>query len=195
MFPSALSSALMTMGYAFDHHLILEVGEYGNGSQERLIKRLNDFVSKQPQGSVHVHELSLRESSAVKAFRFAAAPAFKTWCVGENTQGLSVDYALPKNGGFAPSLEILPIKRMRYSHFGCNVVHEDLAYGLGVDVHEAKMQIKKAVQNDGGRLPAEHGHGTEYKAPAETQIRWKKMDPSNTMNPGIGGLPSSKYYK
>ena len=42
------------------------------------------------------------------------------------------------------------------------------------------------------KLPAEHGHGTEYKAPKSSQSRWKKMDPLNVLNPGIGGL-SSKY--
>lgn len=33
----------------------------------------------------------------------------------------------------------------------------------------------------GGKLPAEHGHGTEYAAPRETRERWMKADPSNTM--------------
>ena len=85
---------------------------------------------------------------------------------------------------------------MRYSHFGCNVVHEDLAFGTDVNVHDAKMELKRVVEQEyGGKLPAEHGHGIEYKAPRETQERWKKMDPENVMNPGIGGLSYNKRYQ
>jgi D-lactate dehydrogenase len=85
---------------------------------------------------------------------------------------------------------------MRYSHFGCNVVHEDLAYEEGVDTHEAKMGLKSVVDHEcKGKLPAEHGHGTEYHAPKDTQKRWQKMDPLNVMNPGIGGLSSKFRYR
>jgi FAD/FMN-containing dehydrogenase len=57
------------------------------------------------------------------------------------------------------------------------------------------MQLKKTVEHKcGGKLPAEHGHGTEYVAPEETRQRWKGMDPLNVMNPGIGGLSSKFRY-
>jgi FAD/FMN-containing dehydrogenase len=45
------------------------------------------------------------------------------------------------------------------------------------------------------KLPAEHGHGTEYVAPPETQKRWKNMDPLNILNPGVGGLSSKFKYE
>ena len=32
----------------------------------------------------------------------------------------------------------------------------------------------EAIEAVGGKLPAEHGHGTEYHAPMETQQRWMK---------------------
>ena len=83
---------------------------------------------------------------------------------------------------------------MRYSHVGCNVVHEDLAYNLGVDIHAVHEQLKHSVSDCGGKLPAEHGHGTEYTAPIESHKRWMKMDPLNVMNPGIGGLSSKFKY-
>ena len=85
--------------------------------------------------------------------------------------------------------------RCRYSHFGCNVVHEDVAWKAGVDVEERKMKIKKLVEKEGGSLPAEHGHGTEYVAPPETRQRWMKMDPRNVLNPGVGGLSNRLFYE
>jgi len=46
----------------------------------------------------------------------------------------------------------------------------------------------------GGRLPAEHGHGTEYVAPQATRSRWEAMDPLNVFNPGVGGLSVAPRY-
>jgi D-lactate dehydrogenase len=90
----------------------------------------------------------------------------------------------------------MPVKRMSYSHFGCNVVHEDMAFEQGVDTHEAKMELKWVVDHVcKGKLPAEHGHGLEYHAPKDTQQRWQNMDPLNVMNPGVGDLSSNYRYR
>jgi len=146
---------------------------------------------------VDVHELVTdSEKNGVNAFRYIAAAAFTTYCVGKGLLGVSVDYALPKNRSEAPKLSTEPTKRMRYSHFGCNVVHEDLAYEQGVDTHNAKIELKHTVDEVcKGRLPSEHGHGTEYVAPDDTKQRWMKMDPFNVMNPGLGGLSTKYRYK
>jgi D-lactate dehydrogenase len=195
--PSVLPGPIMKLGREKDHHVAMTVGDF-DGSLDRCLERMNKFQTEHA-GEVHIHECtSTWQMKGLDAFRFVAAPAFRTWCVGEGAQGFSVDYALPKNGGEAPPLSThahAPIKRMRYSHFGCNVVHEDLAFAPGVDIHEVKMQLKKTVEHKcGGKLPAEHGHGTEYVAPEETRQRWKGMDPLNVMNPGIGGLSSKFRY-
>jgi len=212
LMPEILPKRMMESAMAMDHHVAMTVGDFGDGEMERCLERMNNFQKKYGTDVVTVHECDgTSEEESLSAFRFVAAPAFRTWCVGENAQGISVDYALPKNGGQAPSLgdagvdsdatatssagPATPLKRMRYSHFGCNVVHEDLAYPLGVDVHAAKYALKRQVeQKSRGKLPAEHGHGTEYDAPKETQDRWKRMDPLNVMNPGIGGLNSNPEY-
>lgn len=194
--PSILPSSISILGKSMDHHVAMTIGDF-DGSLGRVTKRLEAFCEKQGE-KVKFHECKGKsEEASLTAFRFVAAPAFRTWCVGEGVQGISVDYALPRNGGHAPSLPSVPaLKRMRYSHFGCNVVHEDVAFAPGVDVHRAKMELKKSVEHScGGKLPAEHGHGTEYLAPAETQLRWKAMDPLNVMNPGIGGMSSKYAYK
>ena len=193
--PAVLPKKIMDMGKARDHHVATTVGDF-DGSLDRFEERFADFKKKY-EGKFDVHECTTAsEKNGVTAFRFIAAAAFKTYCVGTGLQGFSVDYALPKNQSYSPELpksSAQPIKRMRYSHFACNVVHEDLAYAQGVDTHAAKMELKHVVDEDcKGRLPAEHGHGTEYHAPKDTQKRWMKMDPLNVMNPGVGGL-STKY--
>jgi D-lactate dehydrogenase (quinone) len=214
--PSVLPSKVAEMGRTKDHHVALTMGDYGNGEMERFLQRLDKFVQEQNNGDGGKEKIQLFEctkpsqTKGLTAFRFVAATAFRTWCVGNNMQGISVDYALPKtNGGSKPPLivdksnsagdlqhAVQPVKRMRYSHFGCNVVHEDLAYAPGVDVEAAKHAFKEAVEElSAGKLPAEHGHGTEYHAPRETQERWKRMDPLNVLNPGIGGMSDKFKYK
>jgi D-lactate dehydrogenase len=197
--PATLPSGIMETGRKMDHHIAMTVGEYGDGNMERLLDRLQSFASTHGEKKIVIHECqSASEAASLTAFRFVAAPAFRTWCVGNGMQGFSVDYALPKNGGTAPLLSYCcqPVKRMRYSHFGCNVVHEDLAFSPEVDAMKAKMELKQTVEHEcHGKLPAEHGHGTEYNAPPETQERWKRMDPLNVMNPGIGGLSNKPRYE
>jgi D-lactate dehydrogenase len=47
---------------------------------------------------------SVSDMDALNAFRYVAALAFKTYCIGEDIQGISLDYALPMNGGLVPPL-------------------------------------------------------------------------------------------
>ena len=194
--PSILPSKIMAMGRERDHHLAMTVGDF-DGSLDRFLDRMAKFQENKKQAAILVHECqSPSEMDALTAFRFVAAPAFRTYCVGKGIQGFSVDYALPRNGGTAPPLSLeAPLKRMRYSHFGCNVVHEDVAVAAGVNVDAVKGALKTSVeQTCHGRLPAEHGHGCEYVAPPDTRKRWMQMDPMNVMNPGVGGLPSTYRY-
>lgn len=199
IFPSVLPKEVLKTGVSMDHHVAMTVGDFEDGGMDRLLGRLNAFQEKHGKDKVVIHECSQpSEVASLNAHRFVAAPCFRTWCVGNNAQGFSVDYALPKNAGTAPALggaDATPLKRMRYSHFGCNVVHEDLAFGPNVDLEEAKHALKATVEKDyGGKLPAEHGHGTEYHAPPATQKRWKSMDPTNVLNPGVGGLSTRRDY-
>lgn len=136
----------------------------------------------------------------MKTFRFAAAPAFRTHCVGTRAAaGLSFDYSLPKNYTGVPEVARPggpPIAvRMRYSHFGCAVVHEDIAYrALAGPPESEKRAVKGIVEALGGRLPAEHGHGVEYGAPPEVVARWVAADPTNAMNPGVGHTSARPRY-
>jgi len=197
LMPQPLPQTLRDLGRDYEHHVLMELADYSSGEADRLKNSLDEFVKARPEGQVKYHVCQGWEASRANLWRFVVAPAFRTFCIGKGMQGLSIDYALPRNFKEYPGLpeEQYPIaNRWVYSHFGCNVYHEDLVYGPSIDVHEAKMEVKHSIENLGGKLPAEHGHGTEYKAPADTQERWKKMDPLNVMNPGVGGTPSFKAY-
>ena len=103
--PAILPRPVRDIGRRMDHHVAMTVGDFGDGNMERLLDRLQKFAAAHGRDKIAVYECaSPREARALSAFRFVAAPAFRTWCVGEGMQGYSVDYALPKNGGAAPPL-------------------------------------------------------------------------------------------
>lgn len=198
LMPDPLPPAVRAQAGAYGHHLLVELCDYGQGEDTEGAARVEAFARGQAEGAVAIYECPTgREGLMLQRFRFAVAPAFRTWCVGHGQQGLSLDYALPKDCAAAPQLppSLRPTARLRYSHYGCNVVHEDLAFAPGVDTHAAKMEVKRLVEAMGGKLPAEHGHGTEYAAPAATRARWMAADPTNTLNPGVGGLSHCRGYE
>ena len=203
--PSVLPQPVQALGKQFDHHMAVTVGDFGQGELDRFMERMRAFQAEHGEVKMQVYECKTpAEAASLTAFRFVAAPAFRTYCVGQDLQGLSVDYALPKDDGRPPPLSaddndgstFAPVKRMRYSHFACNVVHEDLAYERSANVPQAKKALKQAVEQVcHGKLPAEHGHGTEYTAPPATLERWKRLDPLNVCNPGVGGLSGKFKYE
>ena len=88
--PAVLPATIMKLGKDMDHHVAMTIGDFDNGSLDRLTKRLEAFC-KQHGDNIVVHECkSKSEQSSLTAFRFIAAPAFRTWCVGEGVQGVSV---------------------------------------------------------------------------------------------------------
>lgn len=204
LLPRALPRPVAALSDSFAHHLIVTLDSFDNEDSDAAAAALRDEIRSiaEAGGRGRTHVCSADETALVRTFRFAAAPAFRTYCVGTGAvAGLSFDYSLPKNYTARPELAALPgsviAKRMRYSHFGCAVVHEDVAYSaLGGAPEEEKYAVKRAVERLGGRLPAEHGFGTEYVAPPDVCARWERADPGNVMNPGVGGTsPRPRYSK
>jgi len=196
--PRPLPTQLEALTQEFTHHCLTEFADYSEGESDRLMAELEKFIAKQPKGSIKYQICEGADAQRAVLFRFVVAPAFRTFAIGKGLQGLSIDYALPKNYTQYPPLpeKEYPIEnRWMYSHFGCNVFHEDLTFLPKVDVEVGRFEIKHAVDHVGGKLPAEHGHGTEYPAPKDMQQRWMETDPLNVMNPGVGGTSCFKEYR
>mmetsp|Transcript_80826 Transcript_80826/g.142549 ORF Transcript_80826/g.142549 Transcript_80826/m.142549 type:complete len:652 (+) Transcript_80826:30-1985(+) len=197
LLPESLPPAMMQQGRDFDHHVLMELTDFGNGELQRLEGLLKEFVAAAPDGKVKCHECAdAHEKTRAILFRFAVQPAIRTTCVGMGLQGLLIDYAMPKNSSQLPEMpsDCGIQLRVSCSHFGCNVFHDGVMFGPEVNFEEAKRSVKKFIESKGGKLPAEHGHGTEYEAPADTQQRWKKIDPTNAMNPGVGHSSRLRHY-
>lgn len=124
LIPAALPKLVLASGREFDNHVIVQIDDFGDGagSYDRLKRKLEAFASAGGD-AVRMHWLAPDEAALVRTFRFACAPAFRTYCVGRGLDGISIDYALPLNYRVVPPIAASPHeKRMRYSHFGCAVV-------------------------------------------------------------------------
>lgn len=176
-----------------NHHAVIDMGDFGGGELDALKERFAKFQKDHP-GAKAV-KLPPHDIAKANIFRFTNAAAFKVFCLLKKYPGLSLDYALRKDDSRGFPDAVAPVhRRMIYGHFACNVIHDDIAFEKGVDPHQVKYEIKDLIEDTGGTLPAEHGHGTEYSGTPAFQKKLVKSDPLNIMNPGVAGTSSKRNY-
>ena len=113
---------------------------------------------------------------------------------------MSLDIAFPRNE--KNWLEILPQDindklelKFYYGHLFCHVFHHNYILKKGVDAKKLKKELLEIYDKRGAEYPAEHNVGHEYKAmPVLTEF-YKKLDPTNFFNPGIGQTSKLKNWK
>jgi D-lactate dehydrogenase len=106
---------------------------------------------------------------------------------------LALDIALRRND--ENWLETLPEhitqhidKALYYGHFFCHVFHQDYVLKKGVDAKQLKADMLALLDSRGAKYPAEHNVGHLYNAEDTLQRFYQELDPTNTFNPGIGGM-------
>ena len=135
--------------------------------------------------------------------RYVAASAIGRYhALNENKTGgmLSMDIAFPRNEKDwfekLPSEinDLLDIK-FYYGHLFCHVLHLNYIVKKGVDVEKLKKKLLKTYDIRGAEYPAEHNVGHEYFAKPYLTEFYKKLDPTNFFNPGIGRTSKLKNWK
>ena len=77
--PALLPKRFMEAGQRMDHHISMSIGDFGNGEMDRCLERMNEFKNRH-DGRVVIQECkNSGEEMGLTAFRFVAAPAFRTW--------------------------------------------------------------------------------------------------------------------
>ena len=75
------------------------------------------------------------------------------------------------------------------------VFHWDFVVKKGVDSNTLKQKILTTLDANNAKYPAEHNVGHLYKADHSLEYFYRKLDPSNTFNSGIGKCSKKKNYK
>lgn len=195
LFPQHLPKRMLQFREQYEHYLILKLSDDGIAEAEKF---LPEFFENKDNGAYF--ECSAEEASSAYLHRFAAAGAAIRYQllhhkdVGEM---IALDIALRRNElnwveQLPTSLQNKIEKSLYYGHFFCHVFHQDYVLKKGVDAKEVKAEMLKILDDRGAKYPAEHNVGHLYKAEDDLVKFYKKLDPTNTFNPGIGKMEKTK---
>ena len=85
--------------------------------------------------------------------------------------------------------------KLYYGHLFCHVLHQNYVVKKGVNANELKNKLLELYNSRGAEYPAEHNVGHEYFAKPSLSNFYKKLDPTNAFNTGIGRTSKLKYWK
>ena len=203
--PASLPKPLAQQALSYRYHLIIKVAnDGGNKTNNNHIassqKFLQSFMQEQ-QGTLHI--CTEEQAQALLVFRSAATAAmFRYHNLNHTEFGelLSTDIALPRNAidwneSLPDNLQQQVSKTFYLGHFFCHVLHQDYLLKPTVDVKQFKDELLLFYETRRIEYPAEHNVGHVYSAKAELHNFYKKLDPTNSLNPGIGQTAKGKNWR
>ena len=195
--PNHLPKKMELFRDKYEHHWIIEMTNDGINEAEVYFK---DFF-KDKKGDFFI--CNSHEGKKAMLHRYVSASAIGRYqALNKNNIGemMSLDIAFPRNE--KNWLEILPKEindklelKFYYGHLFCHVFHHNYILKKGIDAKKLKQELLEIYDRRGAQYPAEHNVGHEYKAmPVLTEF-YKKLDPTNFFNPGIGQTSKLKNWK
>jgi len=183
--PDHLPARIRAFRQRFEHHLILKVSQDQIAATRAILSRL-----------VPDAHFACTPQEAAKAFlhRFVAAGAavrYRAVHAAEVEDIVALDIALPRNTRVW--VEHLPedlarqtIHTLYYGHFFCQVFHQDYIVKKGTDPLAYEHALWALLDARGAQYPAEHNVGHLYIARPALADFYRRIDPRNQLNPGIG---------
>ena len=195
--PNHLPKKMEAFRDQFEHHWIIEMTDDGINEAEIYFK---DFF-KDKKGDFFI--CNSNEGKKAMLHRYVSASAIGRYqALNKKNIGemMSLDIAFPRNE--KNWLETLPEYindklelKFYYGHLFCHVFHHNYILKKGVDAKKLKKELLEIYDRRGAEYPAEHNVGHEYKAIPLLVEFYKKLDPTNFFNPGIGQTSKLKNWK
>jgi len=196
LWPKHLPKRMEEYHQQYQHHWILEMS--GEGIEEARTY-LKAFFDEQ-EGDYF--ECTSEEGEKAILHRFVAGGAIGRYhLMNRDDVGamMTVDVALRRNE--AEWFEQLPAEiddlidaKFYYGHLFCHVMHQNYVLKKGVDAKALKQKILDSFDARGAEYPAEHNVGHEYMAKPTLKNFYRKLDPTNSFNPGIGKTSKLKNW-
>lgn len=198
LFPKHLPKRLRGFRDRYKYYLILSMADEG-------IDEARDYLDSNwsQQEGADYFECTAEEQKAALLHRFAAAGAairYQTVHQKTTEEVLALDIALRGNDpdwmdSLPPEIEKHLELALDYGHFMCHVFHRDYIFKKGTDVNAMKAALLKQLDEKGAKYPAEHNVGHLYRAEPQLEAFYRKLDPTNTFNPGIGKTSKLAHYR
>lgn len=197
LFPSQTPKTLHQWNDKFEHQLILTV----KGDE----KDVTELLLNEIKAEYDLDYFLCTESDAKSAYllRFAAAGAAVQYAAINHKKVediVALDIALKRND--TDWFETLPehlnsklVSKLYYGHFLCHVFHQDYLVRSGEDPKKIKQALLALLETRGAEYPAEHNVGHHYHAKPALADNYRMLDPTNTLNAGIGGMSKNRNYR
>ncbi|MGE8493518.1 D-lactate dehydrogenase [Comamonas sp.] len=198
LLPSHLPARMRQWRERYEHHLLLRVS---NDTADAT----RAFLSTQFDGSASGGWFECDADEGRKAFlhRFAIAGAAIRYREVHRAQVediVALDVALRRND--RDWVEQLPaeveadiVHKLYYGHFFCHVFHQDYIVKKGVDPLAMEHRMWALLDARRAEYPAEHNVGHLYVAKPALADFYRQLDPSNSLNPGIGHTARGKNWE
>lgn len=215
--PPSLPPSLATQALSYQYHLIIKVADddkdssdsnnhdnnNNNNSSSNIVAAQRFLQEHMQQYTGALHLCTESEAKALLVFRSAATAAmFRYHNLNHRAFGelLSTDIALPRNATdwdeTLPTVLQQQVSKTFYlGHFFCHVMHQDYLLKPSTDAKRFKEDLLAFYDQRHIEYPAEHNVGHVYPAKAELHYFYKKLDPTNSLNPGIGQTEKWKNWR
>ena len=195
--PNHLPNRMEEYRDQYEHHWVIEMSDEGIEEAKAYFEKF----FKENEGNFF--ECTKKEAKKAILHRFVAASAVgRYYAINKNKSGgmMSMDIAFPRNEKdwfekLPPEIDDLLEMKLYYGHLFCHVLHQNYIVKKGVDADALKEKLLKTYDARGAEYPAEHNVGHEYFAKPSLSNFYKKLDPTNGFNPGIGRTSKLKYWK
>lgn len=186
LFPQHLPPRMLLWRQRYRHHLMLRMGGADSIAEARAYLR-----AMFPTAQGDAFECTAEEGSAAFLHRFAAAGAAVRYRAVHGGEIVALDVALRRDD--RDWFETLPVAlegriahSLYYGHFFCHVFHQDYILKAGEDALAVEHEMWALLDARGAAYPAEHNVGHLYRAAPALEAHYRALDPTNSLNPGIG---------
>ena len=197
IWPEMLPKRVLAYRQRYEHHLMLKV------SQESV--RETEAILSTMLGNARGDWFRCTQDEGERAFlnRFVAGVAVTRYRIIHQkviAGVLSLDVALRRNDEewyalFPPEISDKFQAQYHCAHFLCHVFHQNYVVKKGVDMAALKVRMLEHLEALGAQYPAEHNVGHLYAAKPAQVAFYRRLDPTNAMNPGIGMTTKLKNWR
>jgi D-lactate dehydrogenase len=195
--PNHLPKRMEKFRDLYEHHWVIEMSDEGVAEAREFFPAF----FKENEGSFF--ECDEKEAKKAILHRFVSASAIGRYHALNNKRlgaMMTMDIAFPRNEKqwfekLPPHINELFDTKLYYGHLFCHVLHHNYVVKKGVDAKALKQELLKVFDARGAEYPAEHNVGHEYFAKEPLQKFYKKLDPTNSFNPGIGWTSKKKNWE
>ena len=195
--PNHLPKRMEDFRDKYEHHWVIEMADEGIPEAQ---KYFSEFFKDHEGGYFECNE---KEAKKAILHRFVAASAIGRYhALHKKRLGdmMTMDIAFPRNEKqwfekLPPEVDEKFDLKLYYGHLFCHVLHQNYVCKKGVDAKSLKQELLKSFDARGAEYPAEHNVGHEYYAKEPLRDHYKKLDPTNSFNPGIGWTSKKKNWQ